>query len=203
MPSASVLRCCMARPQRPLGRALLLGVSDERAPARARRSAGAGAAVPQADLLLDQQATLGALRERVSGADVVHLACHGQFRPDNPLFSALRLADGWLTVRDAASLDLRCGLVALSACETGVGAVAPGDGLIGLVRGFFAAGVPTLLVSLWTVDDETTALLMVDFYRRLRAGDSPAAALHYAQRALLEQHAHPISGHHLCCSVSW
>lgn len=58
-----------------------------------------------------------------------------QFRPDNPLFFALRLADGWLTVRDAYGLDLDCGLVTLSACETGVHAVVSGDELIGLVRG--------------------------------------------------------------------
>jgi CHAT domain-containing protein/tetratricopeptide (TPR) repeat protein len=191
VPSASVLRHCMARPQRPLDRALLMGVSDERAPRVRDEVLALAPLFPQADMLLDEQATLVALRERAPGADVVHLACHGQFRPDNPLFSALHLADGWLTVRDTSSLDLRCGLVALSACETGAGAVAPGDELISLARGFFSAGAPTLLVSLWTVDDETTALLMAGFYSRLRAGDGPAAALRYAQRTLLEQYPHP------------
>jgi CHAT domain-containing protein len=121
----------------------------------------------------------------------VHLACHGTFRPDNPLFSSLRLGDGWLTVRDAYGLDLNCGLVTLSACETGVNAIAPGDELIGLARGFFSAGAPSLLVSLWTVDDETTAELMASFYTRLQAGDRPATALRYAQRHLLAQHCHP------------
>jgi CHAT domain-containing protein len=141
--------------------------------------------------LLDDQATLAALREHAPNADVLHLACHGQFRPDNPLFSSLRLADGWLTVRDAYDLELRCALVTLGACETGISMVAPGDELLGLVRGFFSAGVPSLLVSLWMVDDESTARLMVDFYERLRAGAAPAAALRQAQCAMLQQHPHP------------
>jgi CHAT domain-containing protein len=69
--------------------------------------------------------------------------------------------------------------------------VVSGDELIGLVRGFFSAGASSLLVSLWAVDDQTTAALMSGFYRRLRQGDRPAAALRYAQRELLAQHPHP------------
>jgi CHAT domain-containing protein len=79
----------------------------------------------------------------------------------------------------------------LSACETGVNAVSPGDELIGLARGFFSAGIPTLLVSLWTVDDEATADLMAAIYSRLRGGDTPAAALRFAQRELMHRQPHP------------
>ena len=67
-----------------------------------------------------------------------------------------------MTARDAYELDVGASLVTLSACETGVSAVAPGDELMGLVRGFFYAGAPTLVLSLWTVDDEATAELMSD-----------------------------------------
>jgi CHAT domain-containing protein len=88
-------------------------------------------------------------------------------------------------VREACALNLRCRLVTLSACETGVNAIAPGDELIGLARGFFAAGAPSLVVSLWTVDDEAAARLMRLFYARLLAGDLPGAALRAAQRELL------------------
>jgi CHAT domain-containing protein len=190
-PSASVLHSCHARPQPKLEHALLLGLADEQTPHVRDELATLSPLFPSATLLLDEQATLAALRARVAGADVLHLACHGQFRPDNPLFSSLRLADGWLTVRDAYSLELHCGLVALSACETGVGTVGPGDELIGLARGFFSAGAPSLLVSLWMVDDESTAALMTSFYTRLRAGDRPAAALRYAQIELLSEHPHP------------
>jgi CHAT domain-containing protein len=122
---------------------------------------------------------------------VLHLACHGVFRPDSPFFSSLRLADGWLTVRDAYSLKLRAGLVTLSACETGVNAVAPGDELIGLARGFLYAGTPSLLVSLWTVDDEATTQLMQHFYTALLAGKRPAAALREAQLTLRREMPHP------------
>ena len=190
-PSAIVLRHCLALPQRPFKRAVLLGVADEQTP-RVRDEINALAPLfPEAVALLDDEATLAAVHKYAPAADVLHLACHGQFRPDNPLFSSLRLADGWLTVRDAYNLDLNCGLVALSACETGVNAVAPGDELIGLARGFFSAGAPSLLLSLWTVDDATTATLMTTFYTRLRAGDAPAAALRAAQRELLAEHSHP------------
>ncbi|HVF49880.1 MAG TPA: CHAT domain-containing tetratricopeptide repeat protein [Pyrinomonadaceae bacterium] len=191
-PSASVLRHCLARPARPHGRALLLGVPDAQTPRVRDEIQTLAPLFPDAVALLDEDATLAALRERAHAADVLHLACHGQFRPDNPLFSSLRLSGGWLTVRDAASLDLRhCGLVTLSACETGVSAVAPGDEIIGLARGFFSAGAPTLLLSLWTVDDEATARLMSHFYTRLRAGDSPAAALRAAQLRQLKEQPHP------------
>ncbi|HEY3231159.1 MAG TPA: CHAT domain-containing protein, partial [Roseiflexaceae bacterium] len=190
-PSAAVLRHCLARPRSALRRALLLGVPDAQAPRMREEVAALAPLFHEPVTLLDGQATLAALRARAPEVDVLHLACHGYFRPDNPLFSSLRLADGWLTVRDAYDLDLRCDLAALSACETGVSAVAPGDELIGLARGFFSAGALSLLVSLWTVDDQTTADLMASFYRRLREGDGPAAALRHAQRELLEQHPHP------------
>jgi CHAT domain-containing protein len=176
---------------RPFKSALLLGVADEQTP-RVRDEIRALAPLFQESVaLLDSDATLGALRERARGADVLHLACHGQFRPDSPLFSSLRLGDGWMTVRDAYTLQLGAGLVTLSACETGVSAVAPGDELIGLVRGFFYAGAPSLLLSLWTVDDEATGELMTDFYTHLRAGARPAAALRAAQLRQMRGRPHP------------
>jgi CHAT domain-containing protein len=190
-PSAVVLTHCLDRQRRSFDTALLLGVPDEQTPRIRDEIRLLAPLFTDSVALLDDEATIGALREHAGRADVLHLACHGQFRPDNPLFSSLRLADGWLTVRDAYDLDLRCGLVTLSACETGVSAVAPGDELIGLARGFFSAGAPTLLLSLWTVDDEATAELMASFYERLRAGDGPATALRRAQLELLEQQPHP------------
>jgi tetratricopeptide (TPR) repeat protein len=190
-PSAGVLRHCLARPEQAFERALLLGVADEQTP-RVRDEIRALAPLfTEAVALLDEQATLEGLRKRAPAADVLHLACHGQFRPDSPLFSSLRLGDGWLTVRDAYTLDVGAGLVTLSACETGVSAVAPGDELIGLVRGFFYAGAATLLLSLWTVDDEATAELMTDFYTALRAGARPAAALRAAQLRQMRERPHP------------
>jgi CHAT domain-containing protein len=191
-PSAGVLRHCFARPVRAWQRAVLLGLPDARTPRVREEVAILAPLFPEAVTLLEAQATRTALQAQAPTADVIHLASHGQFRPDNPLFSSLQLADGWLTVQDAYGLDLRQGgLVVLSACETGVSALAPGDDLIGLTRGFFAAGAASLIVSLWRVDDEATAQLMIQFYARLRAGDGAAAALRWAQCRLLEQHPHP------------
>ncbi|NJM06162.1 CHAT domain-containing protein [Candidatus Gracilibacteria bacterium] len=193
IPSAAVLLHCLQRPLAGHAHPLFLGVPDARAP-RVRDEIQAIAPLwPERTVLLDGEATLAALEQLAPSASVVHLACHGHFRSDSPLFSSLRLADGWLTTRDAYGLDLNCDLVVLSACETGVGALAPGDELIGLARGFFAAGAPSLLVSLWTVDDTTTAELMYTFYQLLRAGERPAAALRQAQCALLQQHPPPPS----------
>ena len=93
---------------------------------------------------------------------------------------SLSLADNQAVADLFADRGVR--LVVLSACETGVNALAPGDDLIGLARGFFAAGTPALVVSLWNIDDAATAQLMEHFYTRLHAGDGIAAALRAAQR---------------------
>ncbi|MBC7931974.1 MAG: CHAT domain-containing protein, partial [Rubrivivax sp.] len=190
-PSAGVLLQCLARPESSFERALLLGVADEGTPRVLEEIRALAPLFPAAEALLNADATLAALRERAPHADVLHLACHGQFRPDSPLFSSLKLGDGWLTVRDAYTLDVAAGLVTLSACETGVSAVAPGDELIGLVRGFFYAGASTLMLSLWTVDDEATAEMMADFYTHLRASHRPAAALRAAQLRQMRERPHP------------
>ena len=191
LPSASVLRHCFSAPRRAMRRALLVGVPDAQIPRVQAEVTALAGIFPESVVLVGEQASRAAVRDQVGDVDVVHLACHGQFRPDNPLFSALRLGAGWLTVRDAYELDLDGKLVTLSACETGASAVAPGDELIGLVRGFFSAGAPSLLVSMWTVDDAATASLMADVYGRLRAGDSPAAALRSAQCRALREQPHP------------
>jgi tetratricopeptide (TPR) repeat protein len=190
-PSAGVLRYCLAKPEAKFERALLMGVADEQTPLVREELAALAPLFTEATTLIDDAATVAALREQAPAADVLHLACHGQFRPDSPLFSSLRLGDGWFTARDAYTLDTRAGLVALSACETGVSAVAPGDELLGLVRGFLYAGAPTLLLSLWTVDDAATAELMRDFYTSLRAGSRPAAALRSAQLRQMRERPHP------------
>ncbi len=127
----------------------------------------------------------------------VHLACHGVLDQERPWLSSLALArggasDGYLTVQEA--FDLRCpaDLVVLSACETGRGRVARGEGIVGLVRAFMFAGAPRVLVSLWKVDDEATRALMVRFYELWNPGDGApgrgaAAALRAAQEHVASQ----------------
>lgn len=190
-PSAAIFLQCRRRGERRLNRALLLGVSDEQTPRIADEISVLTDVFEDSTTLVEDAATAAGLRSESSRADVVHLACHGQFRSDNPLFSALKLADGWFTVRDAYSLKLDNALVTLSACETGVNAVAPGDELIGLARGFFAAGARSVLLSLWMVDDEATNQMMIDFYQETKRGNSLSASLRAAQLKLLQKHQHP------------
>ena len=168
-----------------------MGVADERIPGVHEELRALDQVFPQVQRFLDEAATSEVLRHKASGCDVLHLACHAQFRADNPLFSSLRLGDGWFTARDAYALKLNCGLVTLSACETGMNAVAPGDELMGFTRGFFLAGAPTVMMSLWTIDDAATTELMVEFYRELASTGSPATALRVAQMKLMEQRPHP------------
>ena len=190
-PSAAIFQQCLQRGEHTLQRALLMGVADEQAPRIMDEIKTLQEVFPDATALVADDATTEALRRHSTGVDVLHLACHGQFRSDNPLFSALRLADGWFTVRDAYSLKLDNALVTLSACETGANVVAPGDELIGLARGFFSAGARSVLLSLWMVDDETTDQIMVDFYEETRRGHSFSASLRAAQLKMLKERPHP------------
>jgi CHAT domain-containing protein len=190
-PSAVVLQQCVDRPRREFRSALVLGVADEQIPGVRGELKALDRIFSKVKTLQDEEATVASLREHAYDFDVLHLACHAQFRSDNPLFSALKLADGWFTARDAYQLKLDCGIVTLSGCETGMHAVAPGDELIGLTRSFFSAGSPSVMMSLWTVDDEATTELMVDFYTGLARTKSPASALRSAQMRLMQQRPHP------------
>lgn len=189
-PSIGVLHHCAAKKPRSYRHGLLVGVTDDRIPNVTDEIRALTDVFPQSKVLLDGDATIERLHKLAPETDVLHLACHGRFRQDNPLFSSLGLADGWLSVRDACQLNLNCELVTLSACETGLHSQSPGNELIGLSRGFFQAGTPSLLVSLWVVDDESTTRLMKEFYLHLHNGRRPAAALRCAQLSRLAENPH-------------
>jgi CHAT domain-containing protein len=96
-----------------------------------------------------------------------------------------------MTFYDVFALPLASPLVVLSGCNTGTVSVGAGDELQGLMRGFFHAGAPSLVVSMWAADDASTASLMGDFYDALREGASARDALAAAQRAALARDPHP------------
>ncbi|HUF39504.1 MAG TPA: CHAT domain-containing tetratricopeptide repeat protein [Anaerolineales bacterium] len=194
-PSATVSAICARRPKTPARRALVAGLADSLVPlveGEARRVAeqldGAGIA---AELLIGPNANAARVGAAAGGADLIHLACHGLFRSDNPLFSALKLADGWLTGVDVMELDLRPALVVLSACESGRSRIVRGEEAVGLPRAFLGAGAAAVLVSLWLVHDDAAAALMSTWYRKLGEGADRAAALAEAQQVLRETHPHP------------
>ena len=95
--------------------------------------------------------------------------------------------DGILHLGEIYNLNLNAGLVVLSACETGLGQIAHGEGIIGLTRGFLYAGASNVLVSLWQVSDMTTSGLMVGFYDKMLAGMSKAEALAVAKRQMIRR----------------
>ena len=131
------------------------------------------------------------LREFGPSAGKIHIAAHGIFRADNPMFSSLRLGDTWLNLFDIFNLQLGAELTTLSACETGMSAVSEGDELLGLARGFLYAGAPSLVVSLWTVNDRSTAQLMRRFYEGLRDGLTKCHALRLAILEVKTNFPHP------------
>jgi CHAT domain-containing protein len=127
--------------------------------------------------------------EHLRAAHCVHFSCHGEFNFKSPLKSALLLADKEpLTLGEIFSLDLsQCRIVTLSACETGINSPnGLSDQYIGLPSGFLYAGAPSVVSSLWLVNDLSTCFLMIKFYENLRnypkleAGDV-AIALNQAQ----------------------
>ena len=194
-PSATVLALCQQHSSHIPTRALVTGVADDRIPAVLAEVQSVARGLAQgnieAETLTDEGATLAAINTQAPGYDILHLACHGLFRADNPMFSALKLHDGWLTAADVMQLNLKNSLVTLSACESGRGTVLQGDEVIGLPRAFLGAGAATVVVSLWLVHDETTVTLMTHWYDRLREGMGRAAALRAAQQALRELYPHP------------
>jgi CHAT domain-containing protein/tetratricopeptide (TPR) repeat protein len=189
-PSARVYSLCQERARRS-GKALVMSETDPLIPAVGEEARAVARYLPGAEVLSDERATSDALRGGSSGCAILHLACHGLFRADNPMFSSLKLHDGWLTAADVMQLDLTGALVTLSACESGRNEVFAGDEPIGLTRAFLGVGASSLVVSLWLVQDEATALLMKEYYKRLSGNVGPAAALRGAQLAIKDEYPHP------------
>ena len=189
-PSARVALRGLGRQPLPPRRAVILGESSRLVHA-VEEAQFVASLFDEATVLTGQDANGDALRAASTQADVLHLACHGQFRSDNPMFSALHLVDGPFTVQDAEALRLPQGIVVLSACESGVATASKGDEVIGLVRAFLIAGAARVVASLWPVDDAVTTEFMAAFYSSLRAGAAPAAALRSAQLEVMKTHPHP------------
>ncbi len=184
LPGASFLRYCHGAQPADLD---LIAVGHSRGGRlpQAVREADAVATVLKGRAILEEHATLDSVQRAATECSVLHMAAHGDFRPDNPLFSGLALADGWLTTLDIFNLRIHASLVTLSACQTGRSVIGGGDELLGLMRAFLCAGAASLVLSLWAVEDRSTARLMETFYQRMAAGWSKGSALRHAQLQLL------------------
>jgi len=201
LPSGSLLKFCQRRGQRSpteQGRgSLIMGYSNSGNLAHCLSEAQTvdkllteNGRLGESKLYQEADATIGCFEAEAGHRQLIHLATHGQFRQDEPLFSSLLLAGGELTAQDLFNFELRASLVTFSACETGLGRLGGGDELMGLSRACLYAGASSLVLSLWRVEDESVARLMEHFYTRLLAGVSKGAALRQAQIALLQNEAY-------------
>jgi CHAT domain-containing protein len=190
-PSASVHHLCASKPARPSEGALVLGVPDPATPFIQEEVEAVAATLPGARLLLGEEATEEALRRHGGRSRIVHVATHGLFRYDNPMFSSLQLGGSRLSLFDLYQLDLSAELVTLSGCATGLNVVEGGDELMGLVRGLLYAGARAALLTLWDVNDQSTADFMGRFYRRLASVPDKALALQQTMCEMRERYPHP------------
>jgi CHAT domain-containing protein len=190
LPVASLLRYCQRTPSGTTD-TVVLGHSYGGALPHTLQEAQNIAEILGGHIALEDDATLASLQSKAVNCRLLHLAAHGDFRPDNPLFSGLALAGGSLTTLDIFGLSLQASLVTLSACQTGRSVVGGGDELLGLMRAFFYAGASSLLLSQWTVEDRSTAQLMTTFYTELAKGATKGKALRSAQLEFIADHTSP------------
>jgi len=190
-PSASVHHLCAIKGPGTGAGSLVLGVPDPATPFIREEAEAVASTLPDARLLLGEAANEENLRRFGPSCRFLHLATHGLFRYDNPMFSALQLGDSRLSLFDLYQLDLGAELVTLSGCGTGLNVIKGGDELMGLVRGLLYAGARAALVTLWDVNDQSTAEFMKLFYRRYQSGSTKAQAVREAMHELRSAYPHP------------
>ncbi|MDQ6778136.1 MAG: CHAT domain-containing protein [Actinomycetota bacterium] len=143
-----------------------------------------GELYPESTILTGRAATGSAVRRALDGATVAHLACHGRFRSDSPLFSSLELADGPLSAYELQRLRRAPELIVLSACDLAASDTHPGDELLGFAAALLDMGTRTIIASVVPVPDAPVKRLMLGLHRHLLDGAPPAVALSRAQAAL-------------------
>jgi CHAT domain-containing protein/Tfp pilus assembly protein PilF len=149
--------------------------------------------------IIGDRPTKSAILQQISNARIIHLATHGLLDDVKKLGipGAIILApsgddNGLLTAGEILDLKLNAELVVLSACDTGQGKLT-GDGVIGLSRSLFAAGVPSAIVTLWKIPDDPTASLMTEFYQNLQQNPDKAQALRQAMLTTMKQYPNPLN----------
>ena len=190
-PSASVFALCQKKEANSFGDSLILGVPDAQTPSIQTEVEALAEILPRARLFVGEGATEDVLRTHGPSSRMVHVATHGYFRQDNPMFSSIRLGGSHLSLYDICHLQMPVELVVLSGCATGLNAVTPGDELMGLERGLLQAGAQSLLLSLWDIHDESTKDFMIEFYTFMLQGLPKAKAMQKAMLKLRETYPHP------------
>jgi CHAT domain-containing protein len=152
---------------------------------------------PVARVLIGEDASEANFKKLAGAYDILHVASHGEFNSNTPLLSSLRLSggdgeDGRLETREIFGLNLDAYLVTLSACNTAIGKLTKGDDVVGLARAFIFAGTPSILGTIWSVNDESTGIFMNHFYGNLKEMDK-LKSLQQAQIDMIqsEKYSHP------------
>lgn len=138
-------------------------------------------------ILAGRAATAAAVMRALDGAAVAHVACHGHFRSDSPLFSSLELADGPLNAYELQRLRRPPQLIVLSACDLGTSDTRPGDELLGFAAALIGMGTRTVIASVVPVADAGAKRLMISLHGHLTGGEPPAVALANAQERVLSR----------------
>ena len=158
----------------------------------ARREAMAVARIYGVTPVIGGSANLRTVQTRAVGAGIIHLAAHGVALPDSPLDSYIALADGPWRAGDIMQSCLQSvRIVVLSACQTGLGRTVDG-GVIGLARAFYLAGVDDVIMTLWSVDDAATEVLMTRFSSLVQGGLGADEALRQAMQATRKVYPDPV-----------
>ena len=197
LPSASVMR--FLRKKSKPNRQILMALGNPTLDLpHAQQEVETIATLYASEPIINTEAEESIIWSRADRATILHLATHGEYNPVNPLLSTLHFIegnghDGRLEVHEIYGLNLResTNLVVLSACQTKVGQVSRGDEIVGLNRAFLYAGTPSVIASLWNIDDEASSLLMEKFYTYLKEGKSKAIALQLAQIDTRVKYPHP------------
>ena len=155
------------------------------------------ASLLKTDAITGKKATKAAIVQKMPSARIIHLATHGILDDIRGLGSAIALApsgndNGLLTAEEILNLKLNANLVVLSACNTGRGRIT-GDGVIGLSRSLISAGVPSVIVSLWAVNDNSTSFLMTEFYQNLQQKLDKATAFRKAMLTTMQKYPEPLN----------
>jgi hypothetical protein len=152
---------------------------------------------PGAKILIGEAASEASFKQHAGVYGIVHVASHGELNSNTPLLSCLRLSagngeDGRLETREVFGLNLDAYLVTLSACNTAIGKLTKGDDVVGLTRAFIFAGTPSILGTIWSVNDESTSKFMNYFYDNLKEMDK-FESLQLAQIKMInsENYSHP------------
>lgn len=201
--AATLMDLVSKKKPKSISNVLVFGNPDGSLPGAEEEAKVIQASYSNAKLYKNLEATKDKAKELAGTTDVVHFATHGFLSSDEPQKSFLLMApnaakneDDKLTINEILRLPLKDAnqLIVLSACNTSMGKSATGVELISLSRAFAVAGAPTTVATLWPVDDESTKIIMINFYDGLKKGLTKAEAMRQAQIALIKKgdfHIHP------------